>query len=107
MFYKTYKKIKKIGKYSGIYLDVPQKVILSFFNWALPNFFSEAKPIHFFYSSFNFFIKEFMRLLRLVGLIKKSKQKIRRGEQGFILSFPPPPRRRSELFLLAKLRPKG
>jgi len=51
MFYKTYKKTKKTGKYSGIYLDVPQKVILSFFNWALP------KPIHFF------------------CLIKKSKQK--------------------------------
>ena len=125
MFYKTYKKTKKTGKYSGIYLDVPQKVILSFFNWALPNFFSEAKPIHFFYSSFNFFIKEFMRLLRLVihNLIyslwyswgrfallawtKKVNKKIRRGEQGFILSFPPPPRWRSELFFLEKLRPFG
>jgi len=26
----------------------PQKVVLQFFNWALLNFFSEAKPIHFF-----------------------------------------------------------
>ena len=30
-----------------------------------------------------------MRSLRLVVLKQRSKQEIRRGEQGFILSFPP------------------
>jgi hypothetical protein len=52
---------------------------LDCFHWALP------KPIHFFV------------------LKQRSKQEIRRGEQGFILSFPP----LSELFSLAKLRPFG
>jgi hypothetical protein len=42
--------------------------------------------------------------LHFVFLKQRSKQEIRRGEQGFNLTFPPP-KRRSELFSFAKMRP--
>jgi hypothetical protein len=40
--------VVKIATFAKPETVEPQKVVLQFFNWALLNFFSEAKPIHFF-----------------------------------------------------------